>query len=1366
MKKIILLILVLSMYIGFALALQYDYNPANSPSAYAYSSNTYSELLWTDIAVTQTNQVTDVVLAYTWATDSWPSEGSFLLMSPLGTTVTVAAGQFSGTYNITLTNFQGESMNGNWRLWIQDTYGDGGHQATNITVSFHYDQAGSPGLVTNPNPANGALNIPVLGNLTWTFGADTLTYDLMFGPTGSMTQVVTDAAAGATGLYNYGPLVNDTQYSWQVIAHNTNTRLTTPGPVWTFRTSLGADMVQIGTGTDTSLLLPVYTYYGYTYSQSIYLQSEINMATQRIERIWYYWNGATAASTLSNDWVVYMGHTALTSFADGSSWIPLGNLTPVFAGTVEMPIAPGWIEIVLNLPFSYNNSDNLVVAVEENEPGYDYPYGYFQGTLTPGMRSIRYYNDGTNPDPAAPPVGTTVAGIPNIKLRFGAMPTEAVFSILPDLTTPWDFGMIPVNTYMEKLFTITNMGLGNLSITSVSTTDPYYSVIPVEPFDSDLGPTENAQFNVRYAPTTTAGIPHTATVTVTYTTGARTTYLINFTGSCYAPGTLPVAEGWESGAGSWIFVNGTQTNAFYIGTADPYEGLYSAYISNNAGASNTYTNSVTSVAHFYKDFAFDANSLEFPLSFKWKCQGESSYYDYLQVFLVDTSVVPVAGTRLSTTYQVGVNYNLQTAWQDASITLPGTLSGTVKRLVFSWWNDSSGGTNPPINIDNISLTATPAPTGPVLPPNLVYPGNGTPNMPYSGFPYQFSWNTGGSMPDVYNLYIAAVDDLPLNYTSDDFFGAATPFEDVTSPYTPAYGYTHGAHYVWTVGAYNATYPVEVYTWPPYEFIIETEVVPGSLILQGQVMAETDAYLSWTTWNGPATAPGWIYWGTGVQYDAIGTSGAAEFSVAQKFPTSILSMYNGEQLTAVKFFPYVDGTLATYTIRLWTGTDDVLAPNDPPVYEQPVPTIVANAWNEVTLTTPYTINSANALYVGYYVNTTTGYPAGCDAGPQVAGLGNLIQWSGTWSELTALNAALTYNWCIEGYVSDVVLNAKAGLSQLKLPAYSNTVDKEALRNNGFRSASGLTPEPSRALLGYNVYRDNVLLNTAGYVTESNYTDPAPGLGTFNYQVKAYYVTAELTSNIVPLTFSAVVPYDLPFVEEWNAGTFTDQAWGTTATNWAINTYDGQPAPCAIFSWSPQITNYAEYLTSHTLNGVGQTSVNLSFEMALNNYSTDAANYMAVEVWNGSTWNQVASWSSLDNAGAGWGWTYYSYDISAYAAGNVFQVRFVASGVDSYEINYWYLDNINIYTVPATLPTPVVTITEADPDVLVGWTEVPGAIWYGIYAATDPYGTYTYLGYLPATYIGAYFSAGNYEFFKVTAGAGSLPRGRMLDRGIQH
>ena len=173
----------------------------------------------------------------------------------------------------------------------------------------------------------------------------------------------------------------------------------------------------IGTGTE-DLSLPIEPYYGYSYSQSIFLQSEINSANRAIEKIYYYWNGA-AATVNSNNWTVYMGHTPNSSFASGTAWIPLSDLTEVFSGTVTLPALEGWIEIELTTPFPYNNIDNLVVAVDENADSYDNDNEYFYCTSElKTNRSIRYYSDGTNPDPAAPPTGTPVAGYPNIMIKF------------------------------------------------------------------------------------------------------------------------------------------------------------------------------------------------------------------------------------------------------------------------------------------------------------------------------------------------------------------------------------------------------------------------------------------------------------------------------------------------------------------------------------------------------------------------------------------------------------------------------------------------------------------------------------------------------------------------------------------------------------------------------------------------------------------------------------------------------------------------------------------------------------------------------------------------------------------------------------
>ncbi|MCB5286880.1 MAG: choice-of-anchor D domain-containing protein, partial [Candidatus Cloacimonetes bacterium] len=179
------------------------------------------------------------------------------------------------------------------------------------------------------------------------------------------------------------------------------------------------------------------------------------------------------------------------------------------------------------------------------------------------------------------------------------------------------------------------------------------------------------------------------------------------------PATLPLTEDWEGGQGSWAIENGTQTNAWYVGIADPYEGTSSAYVSNDSGVNNAYTNNSASVTHIYRDIAFNSDCLEFPLSFQWICVGESSF-DRMRVYLVDTSVTPVAGTQL-TSGLVGLpNYSVHPDWTAETIILPGTLSGAVKRLVFSWRNDGSVGTNPPINLDDISLTAVPLPTEPIF----------------------------------------------------------------------------------------------------------------------------------------------------------------------------------------------------------------------------------------------------------------------------------------------------------------------------------------------------------------------------------------------------------------------------------------------------------------------------------------------------------------------------------------------------------------------------------------------------------------------------------------------------------------------------
>ena len=345
--------------------------------------------------------------------------------------------------------------------------------------------------------------------------------------------------------------------------------------------------------------------------------------------------------------------------------------------------------------------------------------------------------------------------IDNVVVR--ETPTTAILDLNPDLNT-WDFGPVPVGTSVEKEFFVKNTGIGNLVVTSItqSGTTPPFSIEITPALQWSLTNTDPANtFKVKFAPQSDTG-PFSTDVTINYNTGAKATHTIHFTGNGYYPATLPLFEDWENGQGDWVFVNGTQTNAWHIGVGEEdypaFAGDNFAYISNDGGNSVAYTINSLSASHIYRDIAFTDQSLEFNLNFQWKCQGEGTAWDRMRVYLVDLNVTPVAGTEM-TVGQVGLsNYNLQSNWTEANITLPGSHSGTVKRLVFSWKNDASGGTQPPINLDNISLTATPV-TAPPNPAVLVSPSDGAINVSQN---QTLNWNSGGGYVEGYRLSYGTV----------------------------------------------------------------------------------------------------------------------------------------------------------------------------------------------------------------------------------------------------------------------------------------------------------------------------------------------------------------------------------------------------------------------------------------------------------------------------------------------------------------------------------------------------------------------------------------------------------------------------------
>ncbi|GHT68585.1 hypothetical protein FACS189452_08520 [Bacteroidia bacterium] len=163
-----------------------------------------------------------------------------------------------------------------------------------------------------------------------------------------------------------------------------------------------------------------------------------------------------------------------------------------------------------------------------------------------------------------------------------------------------------------------------------------------------------------------------------------------------------LTEDFEGDVSGWTLKTTGQTNKWYISGDDAaavHDGFKAAYISNDEGATNAYTNNATSVVHLYRDVTLStAASSHYKLTFWWKGEAESSYDD-LQVFLIATSTTPTAGTQLNN--PLGT-YSSSSSWQQATLILPA--SAAAQRLVFSWRNDGSVGTNPPIAIDDIAIS--------------------------------------------------------------------------------------------------------------------------------------------------------------------------------------------------------------------------------------------------------------------------------------------------------------------------------------------------------------------------------------------------------------------------------------------------------------------------------------------------------------------------------------------------------------------------------------------------------------------------------------------------------------------------------------
>ncbi len=145
--------LELNYTIDFSTAVfeDYTFDIEDSPSPNAWNSNTFEELGWEEFEVTEaTGEIANWSLTFDWDVDQYAFESTIYAESPAGTITVVAAGLPDGSYTIDLAAFNGEEMQGTWKIWLEDGYGDGGHQATNISLTITKTYVIQPWLTVEP----------------------------------------------------------------------------------------------------------------------------------------------------------------------------------------------------------------------------------------------------------------------------------------------------------------------------------------------------------------------------------------------------------------------------------------------------------------------------------------------------------------------------------------------------------------------------------------------------------------------------------------------------------------------------------------------------------------------------------------------------------------------------------------------------------------------------------------------------------------------------------------------------------------------------------------------------------------------------------------------------------------------------------------------------------------------------------------------------------------------------------------------------------------------------------------------------------------------------------------------------------------
>jgi hypothetical protein len=410
-----------------------------------------------------------------------------------------------------------------------------------------------------------------------------------------------------------------------------------------------SDTVQVGNGTGTTYYIPLNGYYKYSFSEQLFTTSELGTIDGTIPCIAFQYFYATPQD---KDIIIYMGNTSKNSFANSSDWISINSMTKVFEGTVTFTNAGegNWVNIPLDIPFEYDGSSNIVIAVQHTTGSY-LNNDYLFKTHSASGKTLYVYRDSEAYDVNNLPSGNTLSSRNNIRFFIGdpvacPMPSAVTVSnVTPygatvtwssnDEQSGYEYVIVPEGSTFESE-TIETVSDTTITFTELADGTNYTFYLRAN-CGSDNSNWASVSFKTLCLPSST--LPYT----------------MNFDGMGSGTGTLPNC--WEAG------VAGSNNGYPYISTTYHHSGNGALYF-------YSYSPSSSSVCGQGLDLTENTESLL--MSF-WMYKTSAGYGRMLAGYMTD----PYDFSTFVEVLDLYPQDSPTSAWKEYKFPLPDNVNGQL-----------------------------------------------------------------------------------------------------------------------------------------------------------------------------------------------------------------------------------------------------------------------------------------------------------------------------------------------------------------------------------------------------------------------------------------------------------------------------------------------------------------------------------------------------------------------------------------------------------------------------------------------------------------------------------------------------------------